>query len=268
MEKEKWRGENWPLYKRKMLAQFDEKGFTAFALGMYPYDDDWVDEYKLMWFKIQGSIQRMILESLDESLSHLVVECHTGADMWFALCEYYDGSNDPDDPMKQQKILQFWSVLRNMKFRLGSDMAKHVNEMFVTRSRLQGLGEIIGNGEMITLMLDSLGPEFHSFVTTVRLSGVHYTPDTLKYAMIYEAEEMRRQNDGNFATLGLSGSTASSLPHGSSYAANYADAAPQAGGHGRGRGRARGWHSPRDRHGRGRGRSSVVSSDSSGSEWS
>ncbi|DAZ99546.1 TPA: hypothetical protein N0F65_005418 [Lagenidium giganteum] len=162
--KAKWRGKNWQLYKATS------------------------DIDKIKWTKAQGAIKRMILDSLDESLTGHVLGKNSGTDMWRALSDHFDGKAGTAVTMTQQRKLQH--KLRSAKMKKGSDMAQHLNELFLIQTKLEATSYKVNDSEMVEAILRSLPDAYRVSHDIVRFYGTDYTAEKLRNALLLKHEDL------------------------------------------------------------------------------
>ena len=168
-----------------MMASFEEKNIDGIADGSIQFDINWSAQKKLEWKQSQGQVKRLILDSLSDTLSHHVVGKTTGTAMWKALCGYYNGILN--DPSTTQRKMQLQTALRTAKYVMGTDMAKHLNDLATIRAQLNALNYNVEDSEMMEAMLNSLpDKEYKQFKMALEYSITNISADAVKAAILRE----------------------------------------------------------------------------------
>ncbi|DAZ95920.1 TPA: hypothetical protein N0F65_012397 [Lagenidium giganteum] len=90
--------------------------------------------------------------------------------------------------MTQQLKLQH--QLRSAKMKKGSDMAQHLNELFLIRTKLEATSYKVSDSEMVEAILRSLPDAYSVSHDIVQFSGTDYTAEKLRNALLLKHEDL------------------------------------------------------------------------------
>jgi hypothetical protein len=132
-----WDGKDWQTYKWTMKTVFMEHDLLDIVDGTIKYASLTTNQGQEDWRKKQIKSMRMIGTTVPAKILKQINDKQTGPDMWNALCEIYEGKRN--QTMKAHTIRRLITELKNMKFKLGSDVNVHLSEMYCKRVELTDL---------------------------------------------------------------------------------------------------------------------------------
>ncbi|KAJ0394508.1 hypothetical protein ATCC90586_007837 [Pythium insidiosum] len=132
-----WDGKDWLQYKWIMKNLFEEQDLWMHVNGSIKRESLSRNETEEDFDKKQLKIKRMIGMSVPSKILKQISTAATGAAMWEALCEVYEGKKNA--VMRTHNIDRLLGELQHKKFKRGGDIQEHLSEMTTLRVELRDL---------------------------------------------------------------------------------------------------------------------------------
>ncbi|ETI38887.1 hypothetical protein F443_15469 [Phytophthora nicotianae P1569] len=164
-----WDGRDWQQYKWAMELVFKKKELADVVYEVTKRDQLTTDEGKTKFDGMQVTIMRLIGMSLPAEKLHQVRHKTTGTEMWRALCEIYECTENKTTIAHRTRYLR--NELEAASLAPGKDVNEHLSKMFNLRTELTSLKYTVEDIGMVEMLLDSL-PSQHEFESLK--AGIRY----------------------------------------------------------------------------------------------
>ncbi|ETO67626.1 hypothetical protein F444_15468, partial [Phytophthora nicotianae P1976] len=164
-----WDGRDWQQYKWAMELVFKRKELADVVYEVTKRDQLTTDEGKTKFDGMQVTIMQLIGMSLPAEKLHQVRHKTTGTEMWRALCEIYECTENKTTIAHRTRYLR--NELEAASLAPGGDVNEHLSKMFNLRTELTSLKYTVEDIDMVEMLLDSL-PSQHEFESLK--AGIRY----------------------------------------------------------------------------------------------
>ena len=141
------------------------------------------------WEDKDANAQKCIITSLDKKPTFHVMNCETSKEMWDKLHAIYEGKNDTNMHLLQQK---WFSLAYDSK----DDIAMHISKVEDLCFKLRAIGENISDNMLMTKMLMTVPSSYKHFITAWESTNqTERTVENLMSRLMIEEKRLSKKDD-------------------------------------------------------------------------